>query len=54
MFQNKYVEFVYHWVRTGVLFAVPLFLIHEPTIANLTVGGILNAIANALEGRSSL
>lgn len=54
MFQNKYVEFVWHWVRTGVLFAIPLFIIHEPAIANVTVGGLLNAVANWAEGKVSL
>jgi hypothetical protein len=54
MFKNKYVEFVWHWARTALLFAIPLFISHEPMIANLTIGGLLNACANWAEGTSAI
>jgi hypothetical protein len=43
---------VIHGIVTAILFAIPLFLLNEPVIANLTIGGILTGAAEWLKNNS--
>ena len=42
---------IVHGIVVAVLFAIPLFILKEPAIANLTIGGLLTIGASWLKGQ---
>ena len=40
---------IVHGVVIGLLFAIPVFLLREPQVANLTIGAVLTMLYNWLK-----